>query len=362
VEKCVNANTGEHARSQTKRNERKRSETKPNEAKRTQTKPNEAKRTRTSRRDPMTLPPAASPSEIAARETRRLAMRPHEAVDRLQSLLRRARPLVMGIVNLTDDSFSGDGLQGDTAGAVARARAQAAAGADIVDLGAESTRPGAAPVPFQQEIARLVPVIEALRRAAPELLISVDTRHAGTMRAAAVAGAHLINDISALAGEGSLEAALRSGLPVVLMHMQGEPGSMQAAPRYEDVAREVRDYLAARIAACRAAGFTRERLLIDPGIGFGKTAEHNLQLLHRLHVFRALGYPLLAGVSRKSFIGAAGGIADPQRRLPGSIAAGLWAVQQGAKILRVHDVAETVQALRVWQAIDAEKLNETAQM
>lgn len=289
-------------------------------------------------------------------EAKRTPAQAHEAVARLHTLLRGAeqlgtRPLVMGIVNVTDDSFSGDGLGEDPAAAIAQAKAQAAAGAAIVDLGAESTRPGAAPVSFQQEIQRLVPVIEALRRDLPQLLISVDTRNAATMRAVAVAGAHLINDISALEGEGSLDAAVRSGLPVVLMHMQGEPGSMQAAPRYDDVTAEVRDYLAGRIAACRAAGLARERILIDPGIGFGKTVDHNLTLLQQLPALRALGYPLLLGVSRKSFIGAVAREPDAQRRLPGSIAAALWAAQQGAKILRVHDVAETVQALEVWQAM-----------
>lgn len=304
-------------------------------------------------------------------EAKRIPANAHEAVARLHTLLRGAdetgRPLVMGIVNVTDDSFSGDGLAGDVAAAIAQAKAQAAAGAEIVDLGAESTRPGAAPVPFQQEIQRLVPVIEALRRDLPQLLVSVDTRNAATMRAVAVAGAHLINDISALGGEGSLDAAVRSGLPVVLMHMQGEPGSMQQAPRYDDVTTEVRDYLAARIAACRAAGLPRERILIDPGIGFGKTVDHNLTLLQRLPALRALGYPLLLGVSRKSFIGAVAREPDAQRRLPGSIAAALWAARQGAKILRVHDVAETVQALDVWQAmaqgrLDVKKPNDSARM
>ena len=305
-------------------------------------------------------------------EAKRTPAQAHEAVARLHTLLRGAeqlggRPLVMGIVNVTDDSFSGDGLGEDPAAAITQAKTQASAGAQIVDLGAESTRPGAAPVPFQQEIRRLVPVIEALRRELPQLLISVDTRNAATMRAVAVAGAHLINDISALEGEGSLDAAVRSGLPVVLMHMQGEPGSMQAAPRYDDVTAEVRDYLAGRIAACRAAGLARERILIDPGIGFGKTVDHNLTLLQQLPALRALGYPLLLGVSRKSFIGAVAREPDAQRRLPGSIAAALWAAQQGAKILRVHDVAETVQALEVWQAmrqgaLKVEKPNESARM
>lgn len=290
-------------------------------------------------------------------EAKRTPAKPHDAVERLNTLLRGAedsgRPLVMGIVNVTDDSFSGDGLKDDPAAAIARAKAQVEAGADIIDLGAESTRPGAAPVPFQQEIQRLVPVIEVLRHEAPQVLVSVDTRNAATMRAAAVAGAHLINDISALRGEGSLDAALRTGLPVVLMHMQGEPGSMQQAPQYDDVLHEVRDFLGQRIAACRAAGMARDRILIDPGIGFGKTADHNLTLLQRLQAFRALGYPLLVGASRKSFIGTVAREPDAQRRLPGSVAAALWAAQQGAKILRVHDVAETMQALSVWQAMAA---------
>ncbi len=302
-------------------------------------------------------------------EAKRTPASSHEAVARLQSLLRRAeesgRPLVMGIVNVTDDSFSGDGLKGDATAAIEQAKAMAAAGADILDLGAESTRPGAAPVSSAQEIQRLVPVIEALRRDLPRALLSVDTRNAATMQAAAMAGAHLINDISALDGEGSLEAAIRSGLPVVLMHMQGQPGTMQQAPRYDDVVAEVRDYLAQRIAACRAAGLARDRILIDPGIGFGKSVDHNLTLLQRLQAFRVLGYPLLVGASRKSFIGAIAREPEAQRRVPGSIAAALWAAQQGARILRVHDVPETVQALNVWQAmargaLKAEKPNDSA--
>jgi dihydropteroate synthase len=294
------------------------------------------------------------------REAKRTPASSHDAVSRLQSLLRGAeqsgRPLVMGIVNVTDDSFSGDGLKGDAIAAVAQAKAMAGAGAEILDLGAESTRPGAAPVSPAQEIDRLLPVIEALRRELPRALLSVDTRNAATMQATAAAGAHLINDISALSGAGSLEAASRSGLPVVLMHMQGEPGSMQQAPRYDDVVAEVRDYLAQRIAACRAAGIPRDRMLIDPGIGFGKSVDHNLTLLQRLQAFRVLGYPLLVGVSRKSFIGAVAREPEAQRRLPGSIAAALWAAQQGAAILRVHDVPETVQALDVWQAMQQGRL------
>jgi dihydropteroate synthase len=262
-----------------------------------------------------------------------------------------SRPLVMGIVNVTDDSFSGDGLKGDAAAATAQARAMAEQGADIVDLGAESTRPGAAPVSPEQEIARLLPVIEGLR--ALKIPLSVDTRHAATMRACAKAGAALINDISALEGAGSLQAAAESGLPVVLMHMQGEPGSMQRAPHYVDVVAEVFDYLRHRIEACEAAGIPRAKIILDPGIGFGKTPTHNLSLLRATAKFRELGCALLVGVSRKSFIGAVSNEADPARRLPGSLAAGLWALSQGANILRVHDVPQTVQAVRVWRGIAA---------
>lgn len=260
-----------------------------------------------------------------------------------------SRPYVMGIVNVTDDSFSGDGLKGNAQAAIAQARAQVEAGADLIDLGGESTRPGAAAVTPAQEIDRLLPVIEGLRDLGVPL--SVDTRNAATMRAVSAAGASILNDISALEGPGSLEAAAQSGLPIVLMHMQGEPGSMQAAPHYRDVVAEVHDYLSTRVEACLAAGIPRTKLILDPGIGFGKTVEHNLTLLRHLDRFADLGCPLLIGVSRKSFLKAVTGAAEPAQRLPGSLAAGLWSVAQGAHILRVHDVAETVQALKAWQAI-----------
>ncbi|MFC3674549.1 dihydropteroate synthase [Ferrovibrio xuzhouensis] len=260
-----------------------------------------------------------------------------------------ARPVVMGIVNVSDDSFSGDSLKGDAGRAIQQARAQVAAGAAMVDLGAESTRPGAAPVSVQQEIDRLLPVLEGLRDLGKP--VSVDTRHAATMRAVAAAGAAILNDISALEGEGSLAAAAASGLPIVLMHMQGEPGTMQSAPQYDDVVAEVLAYLESRIAACAAAGIARAKIILDPGIGFGKTVAHNLALLRALPRFHGLGCPLLIGVSRKSFIGAIAHEPDPARRLPGSLAVALHAATRGAAILRVHDVPETVQALALWHAI-----------
>ncbi|WP_298721606.1 dihydropteroate synthase [uncultured Ferrovibrio sp.] len=259
----------------------------------------------------------------------------------------------MGIVNVTDDSFSGDGLKGDPAAAIAQARAQVAAGADLIDLGAESTRPGAQPVSAEQEIARLLPVLEGLQDLG--VPISVDTRRSTVMRAAAMAGAAILNDITALEGEGNLAAAAESGLPVILMHMQGEPGTMQQAPHYEDVVAEVYDYLARRIAACEAAGIPRAKIVVDPGFGFGKTLQHNIALMRGLQRFHDLGCAVLVGVSRKSMIGGLTGEAAPARRVPGSLAAALWAVEKGgAQIIRVHDVAETVQALKVWQGLSQE--------
>lgn len=272
-----------------------------------------------------------------------------------------SRVYVMGIVNVTADSFSGDGLlaKEGPAAAIAQARAMVAAGADLIDLGAESTRPGALPVSPEVEIARLLPVLEGLkdlRSDSGPVPVSVDTRNAATMRAVLQSGAAIINDISALEHDAdSLAVVAQASCPVVLMHKQGDPQTMQQAPRYGDVVAEVHDYLSRRIAACAAAGIPRARIILDPGIGFGKTLEHNLALLReglaRLH---DLGCPLLVGVSRKSMIGALTGETVAARRMPGSLAAALWAVEKGgAQILRVHDVAETVQALKVWQALKA---------
>ena len=258
------------------------------------------------------------------------------------------RPLIMGIVNVTPDSFSDGGRFLAPADAIAEGRAQHAAGADIVDIGGESTRPGAEPVPVGEEIERVVPVIEAL--AASGILVSIDTRKAAVMRAAIAAGARLINDITALRHDpDSLGVAGESGLPVVLMHSQGEPATMQRQPRYSCAPLDVLDHLEQRIEAWVAAGFERGRLLIDPGIGFGKSVAHNLEILSRLGLCLGLGRPLLLGVSRKSFIARRGGDAPPAGRLPGSLAAALAGVAQGVAIVRVHDVGATRQALRVWQ-------------
>lgn len=263
------------------------------------------------------------------------------------------RPLVMGIINVTPDSFSDGGDHPDSAAAIAHGRRLLAEGADILDIGGESTRPGADPVPAEAEIARVVPVIEALK--AEGAVISIDTRHAAVMRAALAAGASIINDVTALTGDpDSLGVAAAAGVPVILMHMRGEPRTMQIDPRYLDAATEVYDYLDRRIEACVAAGIPRERIIVDPGIGFGKAVDHNLQILRSTALYHGTGCAVLIGVSRKRFIGSLSGTANPKERLPGSLAAGLESVRQGAQILRVHDVAQTVQALAVWRAIELE--------
>lgn len=260
------------------------------------------------------------------------------------------RPLVMGIVNATPDSFSDGGEAYRFDDALARARCMIEDGADIIDVGGESTRPGAAPVSLDEELARTVPVVEAL--AGEGAVVSIDTRHAAVMTAAVQAGAKIINDVSALTGAGSLDAAAATDASIVLMHMQGEPGTMQANPTYLDAPVDVLRYLKDRVAACGAAGIARERIALDPGIGFGKTVEHNLDILNHLDLYRDFGLPVLLGVSRKSFIGAIADESDPKNRVPGSLAAALAGVARGASIVRVHDVAETVQALKVWQAIE----------
>ena len=256
------------------------------------------------------------------------------------------RPAVMGILNVTPDSFSDGGLHSDAARAIASGLAMAEAGADIIDVGGESTRPGAAPVTALDEQARVLPVIRALALAG--LRVSVDTRNAATMAAALDAGATIVNDVSALMHDpAAADVVATRNADVILMHMRGEPATMNAHATYGDVAAEVACELALRVAAAERAGIERRRIVVDPGIGFAKTAEHNLELLNRLPMLLQLGLPILVGVSRKAFIGKIAGAVQPLQRLPGSLAAALFAVGQGASIVRVHDVAETTQALRV---------------
>jgi dihydropteroate synthase len=256
----------------------------------------------------------------------------------------------MGIVNVTPDSFS-DG--GDHAGtdAVAHGRAMLEAGADILDVGGESTRPGATPVEPEEEIRRIEPVVRGL--AALGAVVSIDTCHAATMACALAAGARIINDVTALAGDpDSLGVAARSTAPVVLMHMKGKPQTMQNDPVYDCAPLDVLEYLEARIVACAAAGIPPGRIVVDPGIGFGKRLRHNLQILARLSLLHLTGCPILLGASRKSFIASTVARGErPKQRLPGSLAAELQALDQGVQILRVHDVAETWQAVQVWRGI-----------
>ncbi len=258
-------------------------------------------------------------------------------------------PRVMGIVNVTPDSFSDGGRFFDRDRALDHARRLREDGADILDIGGESTRPGAAPVTAADELARILPLVATL--SSEGALVSVDTMKPEVMREAVAAGAAIVNDVRALREPGALETVAALDAGVCLMHMQGEPRTMQAAPRYDDVVREVHDFLLARAAAGEAAGIARERIAIDPGFGFGKTAAHNLTLLAQLRSLSGTGYPLLAGLSRKATIGVLTG-RDAQDRLAGSLAAALAAVARGARIVRVHDVRETVDALAVWQAID----------
>jgi len=258
------------------------------------------------------------------------------------------RPRVMGILNVTPDSFSDGGRFLDRDRAIAHARAMLAEGADLIDVGGESTRPGAAPVPEAEEIDRVVPVIEAL--VADGALVSVDTMKPAVMRAAIAAGASMVNDVRALREAGAIEAVAQSGAAVCLMHMRGTPASMQEAPEYVDVVADVRGFLMSRAGVCEAAGIARERIVLDPGFGFGKTRAHNMALLARLGEIAALGYPVLAGLSRKSTLGAITGRAE-EGRLAASVAAALIAVERGASILRVHDVPETVDALKVLDAV-----------
>jgi dihydropteroate synthase len=287
-------------------------------------------------------PPAPAIPLLAAFAAARPALLPGLAAD---------RPLVMGTLNVTPDSFSDGGRFLAADRAIAAGAAMRAAGADILDIGGESTRPGAAAVPVEEEQARVLPVIRALAQAGP---VSIDTRNAATMRAALAAGAAIVNDVSALRHDREAARVVAEvGCPVILMHMRGTPATMKGLTTYRDVALDVAEELGERVAEAEAAGIARGRIVLDPGIGFAKTPAQNLVLLARLGVLHGLGCRLLVGVSRKSFIGLYGGAPNTDDRLPGSLAAGLAAVAAGAAILRVHDVAETVQALALWQAIAA---------
>ena len=260
-----------------------------------------------------------------------------------------SRTAIMGILNVTPDSFSDGGIFLVRDAAVTHALLMVEEGADIIDVGGESTRPGAQAVSVQEELDRVIPVIEAIASAVP-VPISIDTSKPEVMRAAVAAGAGLINDVRALRATDALNTAAALGVPVCLMHMQGEPRSMQHHPVYTDVVVEVRDFLQERIEACIAAGIPRQRMLVDPGFGFGKTVEHNLDLLRRLGELRALGMPILAGLSRKSMIGALFGL-PVEQRLHASVALALIAVQNGATMLRVHDVRATREAIRMFEAV-----------
>ena len=266
--------------------------------------------------------------------------------------LKLDRTRVMGIVNVTPDSFSDGGAHDSAAAAIAHALKLVEEGADLLDIGGESTRPGAGEVPVEEELRRVIPVIEALA-AQVTVPISIDTSKPEVMRAAVAAGAGMINDVYALRREGALDAASELGVPVVLMHMLGEPRAMQAAPQYDDVVGEVHRFLAERIFACEMAGIDKKKLIVDPGFGFGKTAQHNLQLLAQLRRFTELDVPVLAGLSRKRTIGDLTGRDVPAERMHGSVAAHVIAAQNGAKLVRVHDVAATVDALKVWEAVAA---------
>lgn len=259
-----------------------------------------------------------------------------------------SRPRVMAIINLTDDSFSGDGLRGDVSAALTSAEQALDQGADMLDIGAESSRPGAEPAPEELERERVLSFIEQAR--GWNVPLSVDTMKPAVMRAALEAGADMINDINAFCAPGAIEAVAGSQAGLCVMHMQGEPRTMQHDPRYEDVVDEVRRFLGQRVQALQAAGVASERIVLDPGFGFGKRVEHNYALLRELERFCADGFAVLAGLSRKSMLGAVTGRGVAER-MPASVAAALIAVQRGASIVRVHDVGPTCDAIRIWQAV-----------
>jgi dihydropteroate synthase len=267
-------------------------------------------------------------------------------------ILKLDRPQVMGIVNVTPDSFSDGGAHDTTEAAVAHALALVEEGADLLDIGGESTRPGADEVSLEEELRRVVPVIERLA-ARVQVPISIDTYKPEVMRAAIQAGAGMINDVYGLRRDGALETAATLGVPIIIMHMQGEPRSMQAAPDYDDVVGEVHRFLTERIFAAEMAGIPKKQIVIDPGFGFGKDTGHNLQLLAQFERFTQLGVPVLAGLSRKRSLGEITGRSVAAERVAASLAAHLIAAQRGAGLVRVHDVAATVDALKVWNAVAA---------
>ena len=269
------------------------------------------------------------------------------------STLDLSHPHVMGILNVTPDSFSDGGTHNTLIEGVKHANLMINAGATIIDIGGESTRPGAAEVSVEEELARVIPVVEAIAQRF-EVWISVDTSKAEVIRQSARAGAHIINDIRSLTEPGALQAAAETGLPVCLMHMQGQPKTMQEAPKYEDVFADVERFFNEHIVRCEQAGIAKEKLLLDPGFGFGKNLSHNYQLLARLGEFHHFGLPLLVGMSRKSMVGQLLNV-GPSERLNGSLACAVIAAMQGAQIIRVHDVKETVEALRVVEATLAAK-------
>ena len=269
-------------------------------------------------------------------------------MSRLRELLSRDRPLVMGILNVTPDSFSDGGRFSTIDSALTHAREMTSGGADIIDVGGESTRPGADPVSASEEIERVLPVIQAIRRES-DVAISVDTSKAQVIHAVQSEDIDLINDVCALRHEGAMDAASQSGIPVCLMHMLGEPRTMQQNPDYGDVVSEVFDFLVDRVSACETAGIPQSRLVLDIGFGFGKSAQDNLRLINQLPRFLELGLPLLVGLSRKSTIGRI--VDDP---LIGSVSGALFALSKGARILRVHDVAQTISAIRVWRSFAGE--------
>jgi len=269
----------------------------------------------------------------------------------LLDLLQKNSPIVMGILNTTPDSFSDGGKFTLVETALSHAMAMVNDGAEIIDVGGESTRPGAQAVSVEDEIQRVVPIIRAIRQQS-DVSISIDTSKPEVMRAAVNAGANLVNDVNALRAPGAVELCAELSVPVCIMHMQGEPRTMQTDPQYKDVVEDIIEFLADRIEVCVKAGVERKNIIVDPGFGFGKTLEHNLQLLNRLDEFGRLGVPVLAGISRKSMLGTILGESDAEKRLHASVAAAVLAWARGAKIFRVHDVKPTADALKLCMAMD----------